>query len=426
MDTIFAQATAPGKAGVSIVRVSGVGAAAIAETLCGPLPEARKAVLRELRDKNGVVLDQVVLLYFSEGASFTGEPIVEFHCHGSVAVVSSLLRLLSEFENTRLAEAGEFTRRALTNGRMDLTQVEALADLIEAETEAQRKSALALLSGELSQKIAVWRSKLVRAVSLLEAVIDFADEEVPVDVSDEVAELLEFVSIEISRQLRGLDSAERVRTGFEIAIVGEPNVGKSTLLNQLAGREAAITSEIAGTTRDVIEVRMDILGFPVTLLDTAGIRESDDTVEKIGVERALARAQGADLRIHLYADSELAMQPGSDDIVVKSKEDGGTGPDGISGKTGAGISWLLEQIGSRLENQVSGAELANRERHRVCLEQGQEKLDVARRMLVDGPDVYELVSEEVRFGIRALESLVGHINVEHVLDEIFSSFCIGK
>ena len=297
MSTIFAQASAAGKAGVAVVRISGPQAFSAASQLCGSLPAPRQAGLRRLRSAAGEVLDEALVLCFSEKASFTGEETVELQTHGSVAVVNALLAELGTVDGLRLAEPGEFTRRALANGRLDLAQVEGLADLIASETEAQRQQALRLFSGGLGDLAAHWRERLIRASALLTVTIDFADEEVPVDVSPEVLELIAEVQTAMQAQVDGFGAAERIRTGYEVAIVGPPNVGKSTLLNALAGRDAAITSEVAGTTRDVIEVRMELAGLPVTLLDTAGLRETDDTVEKIGVARALERAKAADLRV---------------------------------------------------------------------------------------------------------------------------------
>lgn len=426
MDTIFALASAAGKAGVSVVRVSGPEAWIAAERLAGTLPRPRVASVRRLVTAEGDFLDEALVLVFEAGASFTGEKVAEFQVHGSIAVVQALLRSLQAMPGLRPAEAGEFTRRAMDNGRIDLTQVEALADLIESETEQQRKQALRLLSGALGERVLSWRQGIVRAVSLLEATIDFADEEVPVDVSDEVDALLESVVRDVQRELGGLSSAERVRIGFEVAIVGPPNAGKSTLLNYLAGREAAITSEIAGTTRDIIEVRMEIGGLAVTLLDTAGLRESDDTIERIGVLRARERAEAADLRVHLVPDGGetiLAVQDG--DIVVGAKADI-HGASGVSGLTGLGVPQLLKRIQDTLSVRVQGAGLASRERHRLALSEGLAHLQEARTLLLSGPDLYDVTSEEIRIAVRKLEQLVGHVDVEHVLDEIFASFCVGK
>ena len=320
-DTIFALATAKGRAGVAVLRLSGPQAPAIAEALVGPgLPPSGRS-LRLVRDREGRVLDEALVLSFEKGASFTGEAVVEFQCHGSPAVASAILRALSDDGRGRLAEPGEFTRRALENGRLDLAQVEGLADLIEAETESQRRQALRVMQGALGARVEVWRKDLIRAVALIEATIDFADEDIPTDVSPEVLDLIDRTLADLQKEIAGSFAAERIREGFEVAIVGAPNAGKSTLLNVLAGRDAAITSEIAGTTRDVIEVRMDLGGLAVTLLDTAGLRETEDTIERIGVQRALERARLADLRLFLTEDgslSGLGLKPEPGDIVVRS------------------------------------------------------------------------------------------------------------
>ena len=263
-DLIFALASAKGRAGVSVIRLSGTDAIKTCEILAGPNLPKRGRSLRKLRDSNGEYIDQALLIIFAKGASFTGEEVVEIQCHGSTAVVSALLRLLADLPNCRLAEPGEFTKRALENGELDLAQVEGLADLIEAETEAQRRLAARAMDGALSEKVAQWRHDLIRAVSLIEATIDFADEDIPTDVTPEVTALVTSVQTDLRAEIAGTFAAERIREGFEVAIVGPPNAGKSTLLNALAGRDAAITSEIAGTTRDVIEVRMDIGGLAVT------------------------------------------------------------------------------------------------------------------------------------------------------------------
>lgn len=426
MDTIFALATAPGKAGLGVVRVSGPRSDDACDALAGARPEYRRASLRRLYGAQGDVLDEALVLRFEAGKSFTGEDVVEFHLHGSVAIIQAVLRRLGTLDGFRMAEPGEFTRRALENGRMDLTQVEALADLIDSETEAQRRQALDLLSGALSARVGRWREATLRAVSLLEATIDFADEDVPVDVSPEVRALLTEVVQAIEAELTGLDAAERVRTGFQVAIVGPPNAGKSTLLNYLAGREAAIISEVAGTTRDVIEVRMDLGGLAVTLLDTAGLRETEDAVERIGVQRARDRAEASDLRVHLVADGMATdLQPLPGDVVLRAKADL-TGGEGVSGKTGQGVPALVEAVKDRLLAKAGEAGLASRERHRLALQAGATHLHAAIGLLDSGPDLYELTSEEVRLALRRLEALLGHVDVEQILGEIFSSFCVGK
>ena len=423
MNTIYAQASARGRAGVSIVRLSGPGAWGAVGALTGSLPEPRLAALRTLRWQ-GVDLDQALVLLFPHGASFTGEAVAELHLHGSLAVVSAVLRALAAMPGLRLAEPGEFSRRALENGCLDLAQIEGLGDLIDAETEAQRRQALRVLSGAVGRRAEAWRVALIRASALLEATIDFADEDVPFDVMPEVTVLLDGVLADLQREADGARAAERVRDGYEVAIVGLPNAGKSTLLNALAGREAAITSEVAGTTRDVIEVRMDLGGLAVTLLDTAGLRDTDDPVESIGVARAIERAQAADLRVFLQDINGLpdGLPPVGDDIVVQAKADVGGG---VSGKTGAGLADLVARITAILTERAAGAATITRERHRLAVLSAIGSMESAKVEIVTGGRA-ELVAEQLRAAIRALDSLVGRVDVEQVLGEIFSSFCIGK
>ena len=423
MDTIFALASARGRAGVSIVRLSGPSAWATAAQFVSDLPVPRQAGLRTLRFQ-GVELDQALVLLFAEGASFTGEAVVELHLHGSLAVVAAVLRALGAFPGLRLAEAGEFTRRALENGRLDLAQVEGLADLIDAETEAQRRQALRVLSGAVGKRAESWRARLIRAAALLEAAIDFADEEVPVDVRPEVLGLLVGLLTELRAEAAGAVAAERVRDGYEVAIVGLPNAGKSTLLNALARRDAAIVSAVPGTTRDVIEVRMDLGGLAVTLLDTAGLRETTDVVEAIGVARALDRARAADLRVFLNDAGALPaeLQPMPQDIVVMAKADTGGG---VSGLTGAGVPELLAQIEAVLYARAASAGVLTRERHRLAILSAVTSMDLARAEVSAGGRL-ELAAESLRVAIWALDSLVGRVDVEQVLAEIFASFCIGK
>ena len=414
-----------------MLRLSGPHALAIAEALVGGgLPTSGRS-LRLVRDRDGRVLDEALVLTFEKGASFTGEAVVEFQCHGSPAVAAAILRALSDDGRGRLAEAGEFTRRALENGRLDLAQVEGLADLIEAETESQRRQAMRVMQGALGARVEAWRKDLIRAVSLIEATSDFADEDIPTDVSPEVLDLIDRTLIDLQKEIAGSFAAERVRDGFEVAIVGAPNAGKSTLLNVLAGRDAAITSEIAGTTRDVIEVRMDLGGLAVTLLDTAGLRETDDTIERIGVQRALDRARLADLRLFLTEDgslSGLGLIPEPGDIVVRSKADKADAGGGlsISAKTGQGIDNIIKKITDDLTERSAGAQNAIRERHRVAMERAVTYLTAARELVLSGPDVSELAAAELHEGIAALNSLIGRVDVEDLLDEIFASFCLGK
>ena len=427
MDTIYALATARGRSGLAVVRISGPGAVAAGLALCGSLPAARVAGLRRLHWA-GELLDEALVVSFAEGASFTGEAVVELHCHGGPAVVGAVLRALSAQPGLRLAEPGEFTRRALENGVLDFAQVEGLADLIDAETEAQRRQAVRVLSGSVGQKVEGWRRDLIRAGALLEATIDFADEDVPVDVSPEVLLLIDGLMADLGREAAGVTAAERIRDGFEVAIVGAPNAGKSTLLNQLAGREAAITSEIAGTTRDVIEVRMEIAGLPVTFLDTAGLRETEDRLERAGIERALARAEAADLRLFLTEGSELPLEPVGDDLVVLGKADTKSGWSGlaVSGKTGQGVPELMSRIGEILGQRVGSAGALVRERHRVAVTTAIAALAESRAEVVRDDSRVELAAEHLRQAVRALDALVGRVDVDDLLGEIFASFCIGK
>jgi len=428
MDTIYALATAHGKAGVAVVRISGPSAFSAVAGFC-TLPAPRKAGLRRLIGADGVILDEALVLCFQAGASFTGEDVVELQLHGSTAVVNAVLRHLGALNGLRLADPGEFTRRALENECLDLAQVEGLADLIDAETEAQRRQALRVLSGALGDKAELWRTDLIRAAALLEATIDFADEDVPVDVSPEVLELIDRTSVSLRAEGDGAKIAERIREGFEIAIIGPPNIGKSTLLNALAGREAAITSEYAGTTRDVIEVRMELDGLPVTILDTAGLRETDDHVEGIGIERAKARAAAADLRVFLLDESGdvQGVNPQEGDVIAHGKADlRGAAGFALSGRTGQGVDELIARASNELRKRASQAGTATRERHRLAILRALDVLEFARIEVLNGPDRAELAAEELRTAIRALDSLVGRVDVEQILDEIFSSFCLGK
>jgi tRNA modification GTPase len=428
MDTIFALATAQGKAGVSIVRISGPDAENALNALSSLAVPVGRPSVRTLVGKDGTHIDEAMVLRFAKPHSFTGEDVVELHVHGSIAVVQAVLRELSAIENLRHADAGEFTRRALENNHLDISKVEGLADLIDSETEAQRTQALRVLSGELGNLTNYWREKLVRAASLIEATIDFADEDVPVDVSDEVIDIIGEIRDSITKEINGSVIAERVRSGFEVAIVGAPNLGKSTLLNALAGREAAITSEIAGTTRDVIEVRMDLGGVPVTLLDTAGIRETSDVVEGIGVSRALDRASEADAIVYLYDDtSQLAAFEGDETVIrLRAKDDVGDYSDGISGHTGNGIEDLVQQLTQRFGDMTRDIGIATRERHRIAMQEALVHLLNAESIVQQGPEMYDIGAEELRISCRVLDTLIGRVDVESLLDEIFSSFCIGK
>jgi tRNA modification GTPase len=435
MDTIFALASGRGKAGVAVIRISGRGAWPAVQSLAGDLPVPRRASLRRLRDRSGQELDQALVVLFPAGASFTGEDVAELQLHGSPAVVAAVSEALAAEPDLRPAEPGEFTRRALQNGRLDLGQVEGLADLINAETEAQRLQAQRLFDGALGERVMAWRASLLRASSLIVAAVDFAEEDVPQDVRAACAAEISGVRDALVAEQEGAFFAERVRDGFEIAIVGPPNAGKSTLLNYLAGREAALTSEQAGTTRDVIEVRMDLGGLPVTLLDMAGLRETEDAVEAAGVARARARAEAADIRVFLLPSDSLPGRLFRDgDIRLRGKADlqpldGQTDETEclpVSGRTGMGIDALLERIEVTLELRAARPSLFNRARHRRCVEEARVALGSALGQIEMADPAHELVAEDLRRAIRSLESLIGKVDIEDVLDEVFARFCIGK
>ena len=427
MDTIFALASAPGKAGISIVRLSGPLAINVAEKLTKSKLKEKQPNLRVIYDSDNHFIDQALILTFSKPHSFTGENVVEFHLHGSSAVVSSVIKLLGNFKGLRSAEAGEFTRCALDNGKLDLAQVEGLADLIDAETDAQHKQAARIFNGALGEKTKEWRAKPVKAGALLVATLDFADEEVPEEVTPEVEKLINMVLSDLDKEIVGVQTAERIRSGFEVAIVGAPNLGKSTLLNYLVGRDAAITSNVSGTTRDVIEVKLDLRGLPVTILDTAGIRKSDDKVEEIGISRALERSSLSDLRIVLTEDGEypVGLKKRDTDIICIAKDDQGN-RGGVSGKTGAGIDRLKNNIWDILNDKAQYVGIATRERHKSSMVNAKKFLGNAVVSLRDGPEYYDITAEEIRAATSALDSLIGRIGVEDVLDEVFSSFCLGK
>lgn len=427
MDTIFALASAPGKAGISIVRLSGPLAINVAEKLTKSKLKEKQPNLRVIYDSDNHFIDQALILIFNKPYSFTGENVVEFHLHGSSAVVSSVIKLLCNFKGLRPAEAGEFTRCALENGKIDLAQVEGLADLIDAETDAQHKQAARIFNGALGEKTKEWRAKLVKAGALLVATLDFADEEVPEEVTSEVEKLINMVLSDLDKEIIGVQTAERIRSGFEVAIVGAPNLGKSTLLNYLVGRDAAITSSVSGTTRDVIEVKLDLRGLPVTILDTAGIRKSDDRVEEIGISRALERSSLSDLRIVLTEDGEYPseLKRRDTDITCIAKDDQGN-RGGVSGKTGAGIDRLKNNIWDILNDKAQYVGIATRERHKSSMVNAKKFLGNAVVSLRDGPEYYDITAEEIRAATSALDSLIGRIGVEDVLDEVFSSFCLGK
>jgi tRNA modification GTPase len=443
-DTIFALSSGRPPAAVAVVRISGPRAADAITALGGKLPEPRRAVLRRLRHA-GAVLDDALVLWLPGPKTETGEDMTELHLHGGRAVVAAVLDALAKQPGFRGAEAGEFTRWAFENGRLDLTAVEGLADLVFAETEAQRAQAMRQVQGHLAQRAEDWRQKLIGALALVEARIDFSDEaDVPEDLLSPAFHAARELVEDIERTLADEHRGERLREGLVVAIAGPPNAGKSSLLNRLARREAAIVSPYAGTTRDVIEVHLDLGGYPVTLLDTAGVRESDDPVEQEGVRRAQARAASADLVlwvedasstlsagrteqrneqrkntewiIHNKADlfESTAKQPPKSDEEYK-----------ISALTGSGLDRLVASIEQFAADAMTSAEpaLVTRQRHRDAL----TEVTAALRRAVGAPaDQEELIAEELRLAARALGRLTGRVDVEDILDVIFRDFCIGK
>lgn len=426
-ETIFALASARGRGGVAVLRISGPLAHWAVAQFCG-LPEPRVARLRWLTIGQERI-DQALVLVFSDGASFTGEPAAELHLHGSTAVVARMLDALGSLPGLRLAEAGEFTRRAMENGKLDLTQVEGLADLIDAETEAQRKQALAVLAGALGERVEPWRADLVHAAALVEAMIDFADEELPQGLLDEVAQLVSMVLGQIRQELKKGDIGEAIRDGFEVAVVGAPNSGKSTLLNAIARREVAITSEIPGTTRDIIELRMDLSGYAVTFLDTAGLHDTADVVESIGIARAMRRADLADLRLFLLTqpDEVLPVSVRNGDIVLLGKSDvNDWASPSVSGKTGAGIDDVLKRIVAELDQRVGAAGLFTRARHKEALRQAAEALAPIETSGDLQNLSIEVIAYQLHLALHALEVLLGRVGVEDILSDIYSRFCVGK
>ncbi len=440
--TIFALATAPGRAGVAVVRVSGPASGAALTALTGrPLPRPREATLAKLRDpKTGEVLDDALVLYFTAPRSFTGEDVVELHLHGGRAVVAGVVEALSSQPGLRVAEPGEFTRRAFENGKLDLTEAEAVADLVDAETAAQRRQALRQMDGALGTLYDGWRERLTRSLAHIEADIDFPDEDLPSGVSDTARPVLETLAREIDAHLDDNGRGERLREGLHIAIVGAPNAGKSSLLNALARREAAIVSARAGTTRDVIEVHLDLGGYPVVLADTAGLREAAaDEVEEEGIRRALDRAAKADVKIAVFDATTLpALDPATvalvdaDTVVVLNKTDvvdaippavAGVPAIAVSARTGVGLPSLEERLTAFSADRLagSGVPALTRARHRSALE---ECRDALRRALT--APLPELMAEDVRLASRALGRITGQVDVEDLLDVIFRDFCIGK
>ena len=434
-DTILTLSSGRLPSGVAVVRISGPRVRFVLETIVGAVPPPRNAAYKLFRSRNGDPIDRGLVLFFPGPNSFTGEDCAEFHLHGGKAVVEKLLTELSELAGCRIAEAGEFTRRAFSNGKMDLTIAEGLADLIAAETEGQRRLALQVASGTQHELYTEWRQRLLRARAFIEAELDFADEsDVPGSVSEQVWQSLALLKSEIENHIASGKRASMLRDGLHVVIVGAPNAGKSSLLNFLAGREVAIISEEAGTTRDLLEVKLDLGGIPVYVTDTAGLRETESVIEKIGIERARARMANADL--------VLVLEDMNDPIPIATEETSaalwtvGTKADlydtsssdwtyRISTKSGEGLDRLLSDLQAFAEAQIGQIEDAvpTRQRHINLLRSTVTEID---RALAGTHLPLELRAENMRLASQYLGRITGDVDVEEILDVIFSQFCIGK
>jgi tRNA modification GTPase len=450
-DTIYALSSSAGKAGVSVVRVSGARALESFKTLCqisGDI-KPRHALFSKLHDpRTKDVIDNALVIPFRNPFSFTGEDVVEYHIHGSPAVLSLLLETLSSFDGHRMAEHGEFTRRAFENGKLDLTEAESIADLINAETNAQRQQALLQMDGALSNLYEGWRARLIKIMAYIEAVIDFPDEDIPDSQINTMLPSLQTLVTEMSAHLNDNRRGERLRDGIHIAVIGAPNAGKSSLVNALSHRDVAIVSPMAGTTRDVIEVHLDIAGYPVILADTAGLRPDQivedgahGTIEALGIKRALERAQNADIRLVLFdgtlqeLDKHALSLLNENSVVVLTKmDDKNFNKDlsknlsvpvvHISTITNGGMEQLLNDLSFLVQRLFSSSRETpslTRARHRDALEESLECIQNA----MNAP-LPELMAEDIRMAARGLGRITGRVDVEDLLDVIFRDFCIGK
>lgn len=444
-ETICALATGATPSAIALIRVSGPAVPdLISACLDGTKLMARRATRVRVFDTAGQQIDDAIAVYYPAPFSYTGEDVLELSVHGGRAVIDGTLDVLTAAGTVRLAEPGEFTRRAFEAGKLDLTQAEGIADLIDAETQAQREQALRQLGGQLSDRFADWRKTLLEALALVEVAVDFPDEEDAPDFThDEVLSRLAHLRRAIANALDDGGLGEKVREGFRIALVGAPNAGKSSLLNRLAGREAAIVTALPGTTRDVIEVRLDIAGHLVYLLDTAGLRESEDVIEVEGIRRARIASETADLRLLILDSNDHASDPETlarqtlrpGDLIIANKSDlSASGPGIVSRETlevsahsGDGLDALIERLGEIISGHVASrpAPLITRRRHRERLTEAARYLETASNLL-EARGHAELAAEDMRLTVRALSGLVGEIGVEDVLGEVFSQFCIGK
>jgi len=442
--TIYALSSGPGISGIAVIRVSGKNTAEVVKKLTGDkLPRPRVATLTKFNKNGGKeLIDEGVIIWFPAPNSYTGEDLAEFHVHGSRAVVNTMHFSISKVKNCRLAEPGEFTKRAFQNGKINLLKAESIADLISSETEIQRKQALKIMSGKSSDKFNSWREKLLKILSHIEAKIDFPDEDLPENIISEIRKTSNKVLTEIKKTLNDQKVGERIREGFKIAIVGPTNAGKSSLLNYLSKRDVAIVSEIAGTTRDVIETHLNLDGYPVVVSDTAGIRDSKNEIEKKGIKVALNRAEDADLKLVIVSaknvDFTVVLKSllSKDAILVVNKSDLMKGKLNrkfkkyehvlISIKKDLNLNKLISKIKSKLKNKFISSEniLITRERHRqnlkncVCHLQKFDERRTTREV--------DKAAEDLRLATRHLGMIVGKVDVEELLGSIFNDFCIGK
>ena len=442
--TIYALSTGPGIAGIAIIRVSGKNTADVIKKITGnKLPNPREATRRKFNYINtNELIDEGVLLWFPAPNSYTGEDLAEFHVHGSRAVITALHKTIAQIENCRLAEPGEFTKRAFQNGKISLLKAESIADLISSETEIQRKQALKIMSGKSSNRFNSWREKLLKILSHVEAKIDFPDENLPKDILIDIQKTSDQVSFEIQKTLNDQKVGEKIREGFKIAIIGPTNAGKSSLLNYLSKRDVAIVSETAGTTRDVIETHLNLDGYPVIVSDTAGIRDSKDEIEQKGVKLALHRADDADLKLVIIDGNSNDLNKTLKDfvdenaILVVNKSDLLNGNLNekfkkheyvlISIKNNSNLDQLISKIKNKLKNKFISNEdiLITRERHRQHLEHCIAYLKSFKNK--KGSKEFDKAAEDLRLATRHLGMIVGKVDVEELLDSIFNDFCIGK
>lgn len=435
-DTIYALSSGAGKGGVAVIRVSGKEVKTICRVMAGlESPKSRYAYFRPLKGQDGQTIDHALALFFEGPNSFTGEDVVEFQVHGGQSVITAVYEALSSFENVRPAEAGEFSRRAVVYGKMDLTQAEGIMDLVDAQTEQQRCQALTQTEGKLGQLYESWRTMLVHNMAYLEAFIDFPEEEIPPEKMALIDEQTSQLIAEIEQHLNDNERGQRLREGFQIALIGVPNVGKSSLMNALTHKDIAIVSQIAGTTRDVVEAHLDVAGFPVILADTAGLREEAGEIESEGIRRAVRKAEESDLILYVqdmvhYPEIEPLPEAlehiptyivwNKQDMYPSTTVQGGYA---VSAKTGAGIHTLWSDITNYLKETFAprGNGAITRERYRVALTACVKSL---RSAMV--AEELELKAEDLRLAARALGRITGRIETDELLDVIFRDFCIGK